>query len=493
MIDDFFGTEKSFERKRDAGISSIASFSECVSFAPQIENSAGDGPRSVDVRLGVLAKMPHKVDYTVDDKTESKDVFDPSVERGLEKLDPLQPNYYTAAATLTLVGTSKLDETRGERKTWVHSEEKLSQLEVLDVTLNDIPNASDYDIDELRVDLCVRTTYVRDYRLDRRTPEWKPKEAEALTEEEAQRIASWIKPPSQIILDEVENTPNDIEFYCGDPNVRFGEGTKAVDGLELFGLYLNEQAGGGRTRLPTTVIRQSGPVFRGETPVAWSGGYNYSTTSYTINVKTKNKLSAGTNAHIYITLVGDDGQEVELPLSATCMNPRTFEGTEMNSDDRWIHKDVKQFIELEAIKLRHSDTGWKAGWHPEYVEITDHKTGNELRVRVRVCRASTPHPSKMGVSLCLQVSSPPLNFCPPLSRFVITGIKTFFWTDQWIEGTGSKTFRRKVSSTPCPPPPPQNSFNCAIRFSWATCTQTSYPCMYRIPLLKLRRRSSFKR
>ena len=39
----------------------------------------------------------------------------------------------------------------------------------------------------------------------------------------------------------------------------------------------------------------------------------------------------------------------------------------MNSDDRWIHKDVKQFIELEAIKLRQSDTGWKAGWHPKYM------------------------------------------------------------------------------------------------------------------------------
>lgn len=111
-------------------------------------------------------------------------------------------------------------------------------------------------------------------------------------------------------------------------------------------------------------------------------------TDYLVTVKTSDKPGAGTDANVFVRLLGDNG-DLELQLKTS----QKFNKFERNSVDYFTFHDEKSCGPLKSIRVWHDDSGnstlivhshrlshsieihfflgFGASWHLEYVEISD--------------------------------------------------------------------------------------------------------------------------
>lgn len=92
--------------------------------------------------------------------------------------------------------------------------------------------------------------------------------------------------------------------------------------------------------------------------------------SYSVTVVTGDVEGAGTNARVYLTLNGEKGSSPETELKDTVVD--TFERNAWN--DFSVGGD---YGAISSIRLRHDNSGKKAGWHVNLVRVRNNATGAE--------------------------------------------------------------------------------------------------------------------
>ena len=87
--------------------------------------------------------------------------------------------------------------------------------------------------------------------------------------------------------------------------------------------------------------------------------------TYTIKVVTSNIKQAGTDAHVYIDLIGRTNSSGKIPLSTSKLNRNPFE---QGKTDEFEVKclDLKT---LKRIRIGHDGRGFGAGWHLKEVTV----------------------------------------------------------------------------------------------------------------------------
>lgn len=94
-------------------------------------------------------------------------------------------------------------------------------------------------------------------------------------------------------------------------------------------------------------------------------------TDYKITVKTSNITGAGTDANVFVSLFGPNGDSGELELKKSETNTNKFE---KNKTDVFVFKGVLSLGELTKLRVRHDNSGnllGNAHWHLEYIEVED--------------------------------------------------------------------------------------------------------------------------
>lgn len=95
--------------------------------------------------------------------------------------------------------------------------------------------------------------------------------------------------------------------------------------------------------------------------------YESNRTEYVIEVFTGDERRAGTDANVYLTLIGDKDDSTEKALVKSETHLNKFERNHM---DRFVIHD-RNYGDLYGIKLRHDNSGAMAEWFVDRVEITD--------------------------------------------------------------------------------------------------------------------------
>ena len=94
------------------------------------------------------------------------------------------------------------------------------------------------------------------------------------------------------------------------------------------------------------------------------------TATYQVTVVTGVARGAGTDASVYVTLIGDAASTPEMVLDGAAND---FERSETNVFQ--LHAiDVGT---LKSIRIRHTNTGLGAGWLVDHVRIRNEQTGVE--------------------------------------------------------------------------------------------------------------------
>ncbi len=85
--------------------------------------------------------------------------------------------------------------------------------------------------------------------------------------------------------------------------------------------------------------------------------------AYQVTLKTGTKSGAGTNANVYISLVGSRGTTGEMPLDIPNHDDR-----ENGDTDRYTVRamDVGR---LKEVRIRHDNSGSRPGWYLSYVKV----------------------------------------------------------------------------------------------------------------------------
>ncbi|XP_053384453.1 lipoxygenase homology domain-containing protein 1-like isoform X6 [Mercenaria mercenaria] len=95
-------------------------------------------------------------------------------------------------------------------------------------------------------------------------------------------------------------------------------------------------------------------------------------TNYKINVKTSNVKGAGTDANVYVTLFGDNGDSGPLHLKKSETFKDPFENDQM---DVFLFNDILSLGELSKCRVWHDNKGsipgFGAAWHLAYIEVED--------------------------------------------------------------------------------------------------------------------------
>lgn len=80
----------------------------------------------------------------------------------------------------------------------------------------------------------------------------------------------------------------------------------------------------------------------------------FTETNYRVNVKTSNVKGAGTDANVYVTLFGDNGDTGPLHLKKSETNKSPFENDQM---DVFSLNDILSLGELSKCRVWHDNKG----------------------------------------------------------------------------------------------------------------------------------------
>jgi hypothetical protein len=112
-------------------------------------------------------------------------------------------------------------------------------------------------------------------------------------------------------------------------------------------------------------------------PVYKRGEETIQNTDYKISVKTSDLSGAGTNARVYLTIFGENGDSGEFELKDSETN---FDKFERNKTDVFALKQQLSLGELTKCRIRHDNSGRLIGntnWHLEYVKVEDLASGKQ--------------------------------------------------------------------------------------------------------------------
>ncbi|KAL4225451.1 Lipoxygenase y domain-containing protein 1 [Mactra antiquata] len=88
---------------------------------------------------------------------------------------------------------------------------------------------------------------------------------------------------------------------------------------------------------------------------------------YTVNVKTGNKSGSGTNANVFLTIIGDKGDTGERKLAKSETNFDKFE----NNQTDVFKVEAADLGKVYKIRIRHDNSGFSPAWYLEYIEVID--------------------------------------------------------------------------------------------------------------------------
>ena len=88
--------------------------------------------------------------------------------------------------------------------------------------------------------------------------------------------------------------------------------------------------------------------------------------SYKIQVKTSDKLGAGTDANVKLKLTGENGESSEWALVKSETYDDPFERDHI---DEFTFEGKVNLGELFVCRIWHDNSGFKSGWHLEYVRV----------------------------------------------------------------------------------------------------------------------------
>ncbi|RNA20947.1 lipoxygenase homology domain-containing 1 isoform X1, partial [Brachionus plicatilis] len=112
-----------------------------------------------------------------------------------------------------------------------------------------------------------------------------------------------------------------------------------------------------------------------DVPVFRNNEQTIGMTDYKILVKTSDISGAGTDANVFITLFGENGDTGELELKKTKALSNLFE---KGQTDEFNFKDILSVGEITKLRIWHDNTGNLLGnthWHLDSVQIHDSTTG----------------------------------------------------------------------------------------------------------------------
>ncbi|XP_077979346.1 lipoxygenase homology domain-containing protein 1-like [Glandiceps talaboti] len=93
-------------------------------------------------------------------------------------------------------------------------------------------------------------------------------------------------------------------------------------------------------------------------------------TTYTVNVKTSNVRGAGTDANVFLTLFGENGDSGIQELKESKTHKNKFENNQVDV----FNFEMLSLGALTKCRVWHDNKGWGAAWHLEYIEVVDEKT-----------------------------------------------------------------------------------------------------------------------
>lgn len=91
----------------------------------------------------------------------------------------------------------------------------------------------------------------------------------------------------------------------------------------------------------------------------------------------KNKLFEGTNANVYITLIGAKNETEKFWLDKSKVKSKNKNLFEAGNIDEFLVTSNIELDKLHQIRIGHDNTGFNSGWHLEKVEVIN-KNDNTL-------------------------------------------------------------------------------------------------------------------
>lgn len=93
--------------------------------------------------------------------------------------------------------------------------------------------------------------------------------------------------------------------------------------------------------------------------------------NYRVEVQTGNRDHAGTDASVFVQLIGGKGQTLQIQLKNNLENRNKFEKGHL---DTFI-ESAEDVGWIEKIRVNHDNSGRNAGWYLDYVRVTDMAVG----------------------------------------------------------------------------------------------------------------------
>ncbi|KAI5280037.1 Lipoxygenase-likey Domain-Containing Protein 1 [Manis pentadactyla] len=128
-----------------------------------------------------------------------------------------------------------------------------------------------------------------------------------------------------------------------------------------YGDWLSQRKG------KKTLVCEMCAVIDGEEMMDW--------TSYTVSVKTSNILGAGTDANVFITIFGENGDSGTLALKQSA-NWNKFE---RNNTDTFNFSNMLSLGHLCKLRVWHDNKGMFPGWHLSYIDVKDNSRDETFR------------------------------------------------------------------------------------------------------------------
>ncbi|PNH12713.1 Lipoxygenase y domain-containing protein 1 [Tetrabaena socialis] len=111
-------------------------------------------------------------------------------------------------------------------------------------------------------------------------------------------------------------------------------------------------------------------LIRRRLKVMEAGGEN---TDYTVTVVTSDIRGAGTDANVYLEIMGENGGKEVVGKRVTLDNStNNFERAQV---DKFLLKRYRNCGNLTKIRIGHDNAGMAPGWHCDHIEVADDATG----------------------------------------------------------------------------------------------------------------------
>ncbi|PAA79474.1 hypothetical protein BOX15_Mlig008366g2 [Macrostomum lignano] len=164
-----------------------------------------------------------------------------------------------------------------------------------------------------------------------------------------------------------EDDQDDADNFDARTRVDGGEDDGEEEVVEEYWFYCNRWLA--RDEDDKLIVRELLPTTKDGKPLS-----RLSELVYEVRVQTGDKLGAGTDANVFLTLFGSEADSGERELSSSETHRNKFE---RKNEDIFKLKAV-DLGELRKVKIRHDDKGGGADWYLDHVIVLDPKAKREV-------------------------------------------------------------------------------------------------------------------